>query len=75
MTNTSMDYMAFFNTQWLRNRNYSLLQKSSRGDKNALTKISIPDIDYWKMDMDYIEKNYRIVNSFDSAVLYQRNDD
>ena len=72
MNNMFIDYLSFHNSRWLRDRNTALLQKSARGDKNALSKMSDINVDYWQIDMEFIKKNYKLVGTFGSTELWER---
>jgi hypothetical protein len=66
------DVLAYSNFSWQINRNTALLQKASRGDKDALHKIVTPYMDYWDVDMDFIEKNYKKTKTFGDTTIWQR---
>ena len=72
LSDVDYDRIVWNNSLWLRDRNYALLQKSSKGDKKALSKRSHIGIDYWQIDMDYIKKHYQLIGSYNSTALYQR---
>ncbi len=72
MNNMFIDYLSFHNSRWLRDRNTALLQKAARGDRKALSKMSDINIDYWQIDMEFVKKNYKLVDTFGSTELWER---
>lgn len=56
-------YFSFFHR-----RNFLIWQRAAKNPEYR-SKIVKRDVDFWKIDKDYIEKNYRKVNNFD---LWQR---
>lgn len=68
------DRIALSNSYWIKERNFTLIQKASRGDTKALSKLSTINLDYWQIDMDYIKENYRRIDTYGAAELWQRID-
>ena len=68
------DIILFYNSRWLRDRNTALIRKSSRGDRKALSKLSDINLDYWYIDMDFLQKNYHMIGTYGTTNLWQRKD-
>lgn len=70
----AVDRLAWDNTRWLQDRNQALLQKAAKGDRTALSKLTMINTDYWQIDMDFVKQNYRLVDRYGSTELWQRID-
>ena len=70
----NFDKLLFDNAQWLIERNAALVRRAVHGDKTALSKINQIVSDYWQIDMDYIKKHYKLLDTYATTQLWQRID-
>lgn len=75
LSSSAMDNLSYHNSRWVRQRNTLLLQKASKGDKTALSKLANITIDYWQINKDYIQQHYNLVHSYGDIDLWERIDD
>lgn len=69
-----IDRILYSNTYHVRIRNDALFKKASKGDLSYLEKISKIDYDYWNIDMNFVQKNYKHIKTFRGTELWQRID-
>lgn len=71
----ALDLIMFQHSTPMRQYNTLLLQKATKGDLGALDKMSDVNLDYWRIDVDYIKQHYKHIHTYDGTQLWERIDD